>query len=195
VDADYGSWADEMEDMPLPSKCRRCLPIPGILAIVLQLTRLSLQPPNLARATARRGEHSAPPPAWAMAFLVALPADEKPVPRGTDLFLERRDTYAHREQLPLPTQPPYTAHLANLSFDATQGDIQDFFQDCEVVSVRIVEDKLDHKPKGFGYVEFKTLEGLKAALALGGNSLAGRQVRVSVAEPRMYRSSEQVKRD
>jgi RNA recognition motif-containing protein len=50
--------------------------------------------------------------------------------------------------------------------------------------VRIVEDKLDRKPKGFGYVEFGTLDGLKNALALSGSSLAGRQVRVSVAEPR-----------
>lgn len=100
--------------------------------------------------------------------------------RATD----RRDTYPSREQLPLPTQPPFTAHLANLSFDATQGDVNDFFRDCQVTNVRIVEDKLDHKPKGFGYVEFGTLDGLKAALELSGNNLGGRQVRVSVAEPR-----------
>jgi len=97
---------------------------------------------------------------------------------------ERRDAYPPREQLPLPTQPPYTAHIANLSFDATQGDVNDFFRECQVTNVRIVEDRLDHKPKGFGYVEFGTLEGLKSALALSGNTLAGRQVRVSVAEPR-----------
>ena len=85
---------------------------------------------------------------------------------------------------PMPTQPPFTAHLANLSFDAMQGDVEDFFKDCQVTNVRIVEDKLDRKPKGFGYVEFGTVDGLKAALALSGNNLAGRQVRISVAEPR-----------
>lgn len=99
---------------------------------------------------------------------------------------DRRDGYPPREQLPLPTQPPYTAHLANLSFDAMQGDVSDFFSECQVTNVRIVEDKLDRKPKGFGYVEFATLDGLKAALALSGNNLAGRQVRVSVAEPRKF---------
>lgn len=88
-----------------------------------------------------------------------------------------------REQLPLPDKPPYTAHLANLSFDVTQDDIKDFFRDCEVTNVRIVEDKMDRKPKGFGYVEFGTLEGLKGALNLTGTNLAGRQVRVSVADP------------
>jgi len=53
-----------------------------------------------------------------------------------------------------------------------------------VTNVRIVEDKMDRKPKGFGYVEFATLDGLKAALDLSGSNLAGRSVRISVAEPR-----------
>lgn len=99
--------------------------------------------------------------------------------RGPD-----RGGYATREELPLPTKPPYTAHLGNLSFDATEGDIQDFFMDCDVTSVRIVEDKLDRKPKGFGYVEFGTLDGLKKALALSSTQFQGRNIRVSVAEPR-----------
>lgn len=42
---------------------------------------------------------------------------------------------------------------------------------------------MDRKPKGFGYVEFGSLEGLKTALSLTGTSLAGRQVRISVADP------------
>lgn len=100
-------------------------------------------------------------------------------------FLGGRDLsgYSQREQLPLPDKPPYTAHLANLSFDVRQEDIEDFFRECQVTSVRIVEDKMDRKPKGFGYVEFGTLEGLKTALALSGSNLAGRNVRISVADP------------
>jgi len=92
--------------------------------------------------------------------------------------------YSVREQLPLPDKPPYTVHLGNMSFDATEGDIQDFFQACQVTSVRIVEDKLDRKPKGFGYVEFATLDGLKRALDYNGTQFQGRNIRVSVAEPR-----------
>ncbi len=52
--------------------------------------------------------------------------------------------------------------------------------------MRIVEDKLDRKPKGFGYVEFASLDGLKTALSLSSSNLGGRSVRVSVAEPREY---------
>ena len=71
-----------------------------------------------------------------------------------------------------------------MSFDATEGDIQEFFAGCEVTSVRIVEDKLDRKPKGFGYAEFATLDGLKKALEFNGTQFQGRNIRVSVAEPR-----------
>ena len=96
------------------------------------------------------------------------------------------DRFPPREPLPLPSAPPYTAHLGNLSFDVTAADIEEFFAGCEVTNVRIVEDKLDRKPKGFGYVEFKTLDGLKQALTKSNTSFQNRQVRVSVADPRTF---------
>lgn len=86
----------------------------------------------------------------------------------------------------MPTQPPYTAHLGNLSFEATSTDVSDLFADCEVTNVRIVEDKLTRSPKGFGYVEFASVAGLKKAIDFSGTSLQGRNIRVSVAEPRMF---------
>ena len=73
-----------------------------------------------------------------------------------------------------------------MSFDATEGDIQAFFQDCSVTNVRIVEDKLERKPKGFGYAEFATLDGLKKALEYNNSQFQGRNIRVSVAEPRKF---------
>ena len=89
-----------------------------------------------------------------------------------------------REQLPLPDRPPYTAHIGNLSFEVTEGDVTDYFAGCSVTNVRIVEDKLERKPKGFGYVEFATVEGLKKALDFNGTQFNGRNIRVSVADPR-----------
>lgn len=89
-----------------------------------------------------------------------------------------------REELPLPNKPPYTAHLGNLSFDATEVSVGDFFVACAVKNVRIVEDMIERKPKGFGYAEFETLDGLKKALELNSTQFQGRNIRISVADPR-----------
>jgi len=90
-----------------------------------------------------------------------------------------------RPNVPLPTQPPYTAHIGNLAFELTEKEIEDYFEGCKVISVRIMKDRMDNRPKGFGYVEFEDLESLKRALALADGQLAGRTIRISVAEPRM----------
>jgi translation initiation factor 4B len=138
ADQSLGSWADEMEDMPLPSDSR---------------TGYGSDRRTFSSGGSFGGGSSFDRPGY------------------------------QRESLPLPTKPPFTAHLGNLSFDATEGDVHDFFADCAVTNVRIVEDKMERKPKGFGYVEFGTLDGLKKALQLNGLQFQGRNIRISVAEP------------
>ncbi|KAI1950930.1 Eukaryotic translation initiation factor 4B [Ophidiomyces ophidiicola] len=144
ADENYGSWADEMDDLPLPTG----------------------MPPLLSSTDSR----------------ATFGGERRPFSAAPSSFGYEHGGYA-REELPLPTQPPYTAHIGNMSFDATQADISDLFAACEVTSVRIVEDKLTRAPKGFGYVEFATLDGLKKALTFQGTSFQGRSIRVSVAEP------------
>lgn len=87
-----------------------------------------------------------------------------------------------REDLPLPTAPPYTVFVGNLAFDLVEDDLAGFFAPESLKSVKIIRDR-DDKPKGFGYVEFDTLAGLKNGLAKSNSSLKSRTVRVSVAEP------------
>lgn len=91
-----------------------------------------------------------------------------------------RDSFPQR----IPDKPPYTAHLGNLSYDATNETVTDFFAACEVVSVRIVEDREQQRPKGFGYAEFATAEGLQKALNFDGDSFQGRVIRIRIADPR-----------
>ncbi|KAJ5947247.1 hypothetical protein N7466_000262 [Penicillium verhagenii] len=146
ADESLGSWADEMEDMPLPSG------------------------PSASSGFGAR-------PAGGMGF------GGNSFGGGSTFERETRGGYAVREPLALPTEPPYTAHVGNLSFEATADDISDLFAGCSVTNVRIVEDKLSKAPKGFGYVEFETLEGLQKALDLSGTTLQGRTIRTSVAEP------------
>ncbi|KAI8147302.1 hypothetical protein BJV82DRAFT_595032 [Fennellomyces sp. T-0311] len=94
----------------------------------------------------------------------------------------RQDRYAPRAPVELPTEPPFTAHIANLSFDANEDDLADFFGQMKIASIRILRDR-DERSKGFGYVEFEDLESLKGALEMTGESLQGRTIRVNVAEP------------
>ncbi|KAI0671962.1 hypothetical protein C8Q78DRAFT_1031600 [Trametes maxima] len=106
--------------------------------------------------------------------------------RRDDFLSSRPDRGPPREDLPLPTEPPFTAFVGNLTFDITESELEEFFGG-NTKSVKIIKDR-DDKPKGFGYVEFNDLDGLKEALARTGSSLAGRAVRVSVAEPPKERS-------
>ncbi|KAF3914963.1 hypothetical protein ABW20_dc0110269 [Dactylellina cionopaga] len=108
---------------------------------------------------------------------------------------DRDDGYSRRPDLPLPTKPPYTAHVGNLSFDATEDDISMYFAECSISSVRLVRDRMGDRPKGFGYVEFETLDGLKKALELNNGQLAGRNVRVSVADPPKDRADDRTNVD
>ncbi|KAK9851390.1 Nucleotide-binding [Penicillium brevicompactum] len=142
ADESLGSWADEMEDMPLPSQ--------------------PLSSTFQRRPMGGETSYGAGP---------------------TGGFERERGGYAVREPLDLPTQPPYTCHVGNLSFEATEADISELFAGCGVTNVRVVEDKLTKAPKGFGYVEFETVDGLQKALDLSGSSLQGRSIRTSVAEP------------
>lgn len=114
-------------------------------------------------------------------WLASMP-DRADRDRSSGLGSERQ-SYPAREELPLPTQPPYTAFIGNLSFDVSEEDIGNFFAPDQTISIRLVTGG-DGRPKGFGYTEFETLDGLKNALTKSGSQLAGRTARVSVAEPR-----------
>jgi len=37
-----------------------------------------------------------------------------------------------RDDVPLPTQPPYTAFIGNLAFDLTEMELEDFFSPLKV---------------------------------------------------------------
>jgi RNA recognition motif-containing protein len=82
------------------------------------------------------------------------------------------------------SEPPFVAHIENLSFDATSQDIQAFFKDCGSKNIKIVVGKLEMKPNCFAYVEFSSHTGLRKALDLNGDVLLGRNIRISVADPK-----------
>lgn len=62
----------------------------------------------------------------------------------------------------------------------------DFFDGCDITSVRIIEDRIEQRPKGFAYAEFANVEGLKKALTLDGTSFQGRTIKIKIADPREF---------
>ncbi|KAK7421850.1 Eukaryotic translation initiation factor 4B [Neonectria magnoliae] len=113
----------------------------------------------------------------------ALPSGDRGRFSSTSTWQDRG--YSVRDHSPqaIPDRPPYTAHLGNLAYDITNDAVNEFLEGCDVATVRLIEDRELQRPKGFGYVEFSTVEGLKKALTYDGESFQGRTVRIKVADP------------
>lgn len=75
-------------------------------------------------------------------------------------------------------------YIGNLSYDITQQQINDLFsQFGNVISSRMILDKVTHKFKGYAFVDME-LENAKTAISmLNGVSYQGRIMRVSMANP------------
>jgi RNA recognition motif-containing protein len=77
-------------------------------------------------------------------------------------------------------------YVGNLSFQTQESDLREHFnQFGEVVSASIVSDRDTGRSRGFGFVEMGTEdEGRAAQMALDGQELDGRQLKVNEAKPR-----------
>lgn len=80
-------------------------------------------------------------------------------------------------------------YVGNLSFDASEEDIQKLFSGFgQVSSVTIVRDKYSGQPRGFGFIEMPERTEAQAAIEnLNGKELLGRAMNVSEARPRTER--------
>ncbi|KAJ2765558.1 Eukaryotic translation initiation factor 4B, partial [Coemansia nantahalensis] len=100
---------------------------------------------------------------------------------------ERRDHGGRREYgalaVDFPTGPPFTAFVGNLPFETDEAKLRELFGEG-VEDVRLIRDRDTDRLRGFGYVEFKTLDALKKAVAMDGVDAGGRALRVGVSEAR-----------
>lgn len=86
-----------------------------------------------------------------------------------------------REQF---TGTAYTVFVGNLGFKTNENSIRKFFAKAgNVVGIRIAKNE-DGRAKGFCHVDFDTEEGATKAVALAGQPLDGRELRVDKSEPR-----------
>lgn len=80
--------------------------------------------------------------------------------------------------------------VGNLSFDATENDLQDLFaQAGPVNSVNIMQDRATGRARGFGFVEMASdADAEKAITMFNGKDFQGRALTVNEARPREERS-------
>ena len=81
-------------------------------------------------------------------------------------------------------------YIGNLSFQTTEQDLNEEFSSFgEVISASIITDKATGNSKGFGFVEMSDDDSAFDAIrAINGKTIAGRKVRVSIAEDKPSRS-------
>ena len=82
-------------------------------------------------------------------------------------------------------------YVGNLSFDATENDIENAFGEYgDVKSVNLIKDRETGRSRGFGFVEMNNREaGLQAIGAIDQTSICGRDVTVNEAKPREERGN------
>lgn len=79
--------------------------------------------------------------------------------------------------------------VGNLSFNATENDLQDMFAaHGSVVETNLMMDRVSGRPRGFAFVTMSTVQEAEAAIAaLNGKTVDGRALTVNAAKPREER--------
>lgn len=85
--------------------------------------------------------------------------------------------------------PSDTVFVGNLSFDASEEDITSAFSGCgEITQIRLPRYHDSGKMKGYAYVQFSDIDGATKCVAMNGESISGRNVRLDFSKPREGRS-------
>lgn len=82
-------------------------------------------------------------------------------------------------------EPSTQVFVGQLSWNVDNDWLRSEFENCgEVTRAQVVWDHQNDRSKGFGYVEFTSLEGSAKAIELDGKEVDGRNIRVNYAKPR-----------
>lgn len=90
-----------------------------------------------------------------------------------------------------PKEPSKTLFVGNVSFNADESMLSELFQDYgTITAVRLPTDKATEQLKGYGYVDFTTIDEAKAAFeGLQGANISGRPIRLDFASERSNNDS------
>ncbi len=72
--------------------------------------------------------------------------------------------------------------IGNLSFKLSEDDIRELFEKYGTITeIAIPVNRENQKPRGFAFITFEGEDSAKKALALDGQEVDGRKIRVSIA--------------
>lgn len=76
--------------------------------------------------------------------------------------------------------------ISNLNFNVSDEELKGLFEAFgDVISSKVITDKITGRSRGFGFVEMSDdEEGKQAIEKLNGSDFKGREINVSVARPR-----------
>lgn len=111
------------------------------------------------------------------------PKPEGNTPRGND----RKQTYGDAV-----SEKSDTLFVANLSFEATEDVVgEEFGKHGNVLGVRLPTDMDSGAPKGFGYVQFGSVDEAEEAFGkMTGAMIMGRPIRLDYSTPRPPRNND-----
>ena len=79
-------------------------------------------------------------------------------------------------------------YVGNLPWSTTDEDLNDMFaQYGNVISARVIEDRMTGRSRGFGFVEMEDEGATQAINAMNGSEIQGRALKVNEAQPRERR--------
>ena len=100
--------------------------------------------------------------------------DRSQLPTATKAALEPDFDLAQ-----VPSKPPFTAHLSNISFEADDAKVRGFFNGCNILNLRLPIDERGTF-KGHGYIDFTDRESLISALKKNATPFFNRPLRVQL---------------
>lgn len=87
-----------------------------------------------------------------------------------------RDNSNNRNQKPGYDNESYEVYFGDVSFNAVEDDIRQYFQNCgQILQVKLLTRE-DGKSRGRGFIKFSDEKAMKNALKLNGTELMGRRI-------------------
>lgn len=77
-------------------------------------------------------------------------------------------------------------YAGNLTYGMTEDSLRELFEQYgEVISAKIIKDRLTGRSRGFGFVEMEKKEEAENAIQkLDGTEVEGRNMKINLAKPR-----------